>query len=207
MSLRIVFMGTPDIACATLQALATAPDCDVVGVVAQPDKPRGRDLKLQPPPVKELALRLGVPVLQPTRARDRAAFMVPKLAYDSLDEWGFDVSLVYPTIGFLLLKLIEDRDQRQVVVRAFNVMTADMFGPYLDRVIPAAIISLDTPAEALEQLDPLWDELFPAEQARIVRLLVERVEVSPAGADIRLRLDGLASLVRDLRASPVRQAA
>ncbi|MCO6414628.1 recombinase family protein [Siccirubricoccus sp. KC 17139] len=50
----------------------------------------------------------------------------------------------------------------------------------------------------LERLDPLWDELFPAEQARIVRLLVERVEVSPSGADIRLRLEGLASLVRDL---------
>ena len=53
--------------------------------------------------------------------------------------------------------------------------------------------------EALERLDPLWDELFPAEQARIVRLLVERVEISPTGADIRLRLEGLASLMRDLR--------
>ncbi|MCQ4159223.1 recombinase family protein [Roseomonas sp. GC11] len=52
---------------------------------------------------------------------------------------------------------------------------------------------------ALERLDPLWEELFPAEQARIVRLLVERVDVSPAGADIRLRLEGLASLVQDLR--------
>ncbi|GGG46487.1 recombinase family protein [Elioraea sp. Yellowstone] len=51
---------------------------------------------------------------------------------------------------------------------------------------------------ALERLDPLWDELFPAEQTRIVRLLVERVEISPAGADIRLRLEGLASLARDL---------
>ena len=61
--------------------------------------------------------------------------------------------------------------------------------------------------DALEQLDPLWEELFPAELARIVRSLVERVEVSPAGADIRLRLDGLASLVRDLRASPAREAA
>ena len=45
---------------------------------------------------------------------------------------------------------------------------------------------------------PLWDELFPAEQARIVRLLVERVEIGPAGADIRLRVAGLAGLVRDL---------
>ena len=70
MPLRIVFMGTPDIACPTLQALAVAPGCQVVGVVAQPDKPRGRDLKLQPPPVKELAVRLGLPVFQPERARN-----------------------------------------------------------------------------------------------------------------------------------------
>ncbi len=54
--------------------------------------------------------------------------------------------------------------------------------------------------DALHELDPLWDELFPAEQARIVRLLVERVEVGPAGADIRLRVQGLSSLVRDLGA-------
>jgi hypothetical protein len=53
---------------------------------------------------------------------------------------------------------------------------------------------------ALEQLDPLWHEPFPAEQASIVRLLVERVEVGPAGAHIRLRVAGLASLVRDLGA-------
>ena len=52
--------------------------------------------------------------------------------------------------------------------------------------------------EALERLDPLWDELFPAEQARIVQLLVERVDVAPDGIDIRLRVDGLATLVRDL---------
>ena len=54
--------------------------------------------------------------------------------------------------------------------------------------------------EALKRLDPLWEELFPTEQARIVRLLVERVEVGPAGADIRLRVEGLMSLVRDLGA-------
>ena len=54
--------------------------------------------------------------------------------------------------------------------------------------------------DALERLDPLWDELFPAEQARIVRLLVEHVEVGPAGADSRLRMAGLAGLVRDLGA-------
>src|SRR5437660_556965 len=49
--------------------------------------------------------------------------------------------------------------------------------------------------ETLEQLDPLWDELFPAEQARIVQLLVERVDVSASGLEIRLRVGGLANLV------------
>ena len=54
--------------------------------------------------------------------------------------------------------------------------------------------------DALHRLDPMWAELFPAEQARIARALVERVVVGPAGADIRLRVEGLAGLVRDLTA-------
>jgi hypothetical protein len=53
---------------------------------------------------------------------------------------------------------------------------------------------------ALERLDPLWDELFPAEQARIVQLLVKRVDIGTEGADIRLRTQGLTSLVSDLGA-------
>ena len=55
--------------------------------------------------------------------------------------------------------------------------------------------------DALHRLDPLWEELFPAEQARIVQALVERVTVEPAGADIRLRVEGLAGLVQDLRSN------
>jgi len=55
--------------------------------------------------------------------------------------------------------------------------------------------------DALENLDPLWDELFPAEQARIVQLLVERVDVGTDGITIRLRTAGLASIAADLRAS------
>lgn len=57
--------------------------------------------------------------------------------------------------------------------------------------------------EALERLDPLWNELFPAEQARIIRLLVDRVEVGPSGATIRLRIAGLRGLVDDLGATPL----
>jgi site-specific DNA recombinase len=54
--------------------------------------------------------------------------------------------------------------------------------------------------EALERFDPLWDELFPAEQARVVQLLVERIDVAPDGADIRMRTEGLTKLVADLGA-------
>jgi site-specific DNA recombinase len=53
--------------------------------------------------------------------------------------------------------------------------------------------------EALQALDSLWDELFPAEQARIVQLLVERVDVAPDRLIVSLRVDGLRSLVDELR--------
>jgi site-specific DNA recombinase len=53
--------------------------------------------------------------------------------------------------------------------------------------------------EALMRLDPLWDELFPVEQARIVALLVARVDIGTAGLDVRLRVDGLTGLASELR--------
>jgi hypothetical protein len=56
-------------------------------------------------------------------------------------------------------------------------------------------------SEALLQLDPLWDTLFPAEQARIVQLLVERVDVRTHGVEVRLRPNGLAGLVLDVAGS------
>ena len=52
-------------------------------------------------------------------------------------------------------------------------------------------------AENLRRFDELWSELFPAEQARIVQLLVERIEISEAGADITFNVGGLASVVDD----------
>ena len=62
-------------------------------------------------------------------------------------------------------------------------------------------ITEDEAREALTQLDPLWDELFPAEQARIVQLLVERVDVRMNGVEVRLRPNGLAGLVREVAGS------
>ena len=67
--LRLIFMGTAELACASLAALADWPGAEVVAVVTQPDRPKGRDLKLQPSAVKSLALARQIPVLQPARAR------------------------------------------------------------------------------------------------------------------------------------------
>ena len=63
-------MGTPALACASLEALLAVPDFEIVAAVTQPDRPKGRDLKSLPSPVKELALRRGLPVLQPLKARE-----------------------------------------------------------------------------------------------------------------------------------------
>ena len=73
-----------------------------------------------------------------------------------------------------------------------------IIGTWLAARVKMPDLTEDEARDALTQLDPLWEQLFPAEQARIVRLLVERVEIGPAGADIRLRLDGLVGLVADL---------
>lgn len=68
-SLRVIFMGTPDFAVPTLQALIDGPH-KVVGVFCQPDKQKGRGKKVQMPLVKECALAADVPVYQPATLRD-----------------------------------------------------------------------------------------------------------------------------------------
>jgi methionyl-tRNA formyltransferase len=71
-SLRVIFMGTAALSCDSLRALIESPGFQVVAVVTQPDRPKGRELKLQPSPVKALALQANLPVLQPERVRDEA---------------------------------------------------------------------------------------------------------------------------------------
>jgi len=66
--LRVIFMGTPAFAVPTLQMLIDRGE-EVVAVVTQPDRPKGRGQQLQHPPVKELALAHGIPVIQPLKVR------------------------------------------------------------------------------------------------------------------------------------------
>jgi methionyl-tRNA formyltransferase len=69
-ALKIIFMGTAELSCASLEKLSCDGKFSVVAVITQPDKPKGRELQLQPSPVKILAQKLNLPVLQPQRARD-----------------------------------------------------------------------------------------------------------------------------------------
>src|SRR5690554_1262632 len=69
---RVLFMGTPDFAVPSLQMLKDE-GYDVIGVVTQPDRPKGRRRELTPSPVKSAAIGLELPVYQPERLKDERA--------------------------------------------------------------------------------------------------------------------------------------
>jgi predicted TIM-barrel fold metal-dependent hydrolase len=83
---------------------------------------------------------------------DRATAMLPRLMYERLDDLGIDFCVVYPTAG-LSYHRMQDTRLRRAICRAYNVFTADQFRPFADRIIPAAIIPMYTPEEAVEELE------------------------------------------------------
>lgn len=85
---RVVFMGSPQFSRPILQALVDNELFNVVGVVTQPDRPKGRGRKLVSPPVKELAQKLTIPVIQPNRLRKDEG------AKAQLRSWSPDVMVV-----------------------------------------------------------------------------------------------------------------
>ena len=95
--MRIVFMGTPDFAVPTLETLIQS-EHEVVGVVTQPDRPKGRSGKLQFSPVKEAAVEAQIPVFQPERIKDGTFYPV-------LQELNPDVIIVV-AFGQILTKEI-----------------------------------------------------------------------------------------------------
>mgnify|MGYP001562281904 CR=1 FL=1 len=68
--MRVIFMGTPEFAIPSLRALIEGPD-DVVAVITQPDRPKGRRGDVSPPPVKILAQQNNIPVYQPEKVKDK----------------------------------------------------------------------------------------------------------------------------------------
>src|SRR3954464_9145024 len=91
----------------------------------------------------------GVPV----NVRDRAATALPGLFYDSLDDWGIDLAIVFPSVGLTLGRDIADPQLSNVALRAYNTMVSELFAPYLDRMVPVGVLSLAEPTEAIEQME------------------------------------------------------
>lgn len=97
--MRIVFMGTPDFAVPTLRSLLNSSH-QVVGVVTQPDRPKGRGQELAASPVKQLAQQHGIPILQPLKMKD-PAFL------EALAAWKPDL-IVVAAFGRILPKVVLD---------------------------------------------------------------------------------------------------
>ena len=83
---------------------------------------------------------------------DRATAMLPRLLHERLPDLGIDFSVVYPTAG-LSYHRMQDTRLRRAICRAYNVFAADQFRGLEDRVIPAAIIPMYTPEEAIEEIE------------------------------------------------------
>src|SRR5216110_3180081 len=83
---------------------------------------------------------------------DRATAMLPRFLYERLDDLGIDFCVVYPTAGLGYHRMPDTR-LRRAICRAYNVFTADQFRGLEDRIIPAAIIPMYTPEEAIEELE------------------------------------------------------
>jgi len=98
--MRVVFMGTPDFSVPTLQKIIDEKH-EVAAVVTQPDKPKGRGKAVQFTPVKELAVKYGIPVYQPQRIKQNEAF------YEMMKELQPDVCVVV-AFGQILPKEILD---------------------------------------------------------------------------------------------------
>jgi methionyl-tRNA formyltransferase len=95
---RLVFMGSPEFALPTLRLLAES--YPVVGVITQPDRPSGRGKVLTPPPVKQLALELGLPLIQPERLRHPEAMQM-------LSDWQPEL-IVVAAFGQILRQEVLD---------------------------------------------------------------------------------------------------
>jgi predicted TIM-barrel fold metal-dependent hydrolase len=83
---------------------------------------------------------------------DRATTMLPHLLYERMADFGLDFAIVYPTLA-LFFAAMKDKAVRGAAYRAYNLMAADMFRGLEDRLIPTACIPMDTPAEALAELE------------------------------------------------------
>ncbi len=96
----------------------------------------------------------------PGNTLDRATSMIPELMYQRLSDFGIDYAVIYPTLALGAFQGVNrvqgaglSNDLRRCCIRAYNIMAAEMFKPYSDRMTPAAVVPTVTPQEAIEEAE------------------------------------------------------
>jgi methionyl-tRNA formyltransferase len=179
MTLRVVFMGSPDFAIPTLRELAS--HYQVVGVITQPDRPAGRGRVLTPPPVKVLAQQLGIELIQPERLREPEA-------QERLQTWAPDI-IVVTAFGQILRKRVLELPR----LGCINVHASLLPRWRGAAPIQATILHGDSQSGAtIMQMDPgidtgpmLSQESMPIQPHDTAATLGERL--AEAGAQLLLR--------------------
>lgn len=194
--MRIVFMGTPDFAVPCLRRLAEDGH-ELLAVFTQPDKPQGRKMILTPPPVKTLALELGLPVFQPTRLRDgTAAALLRELAPELIVVVAYGrilpkEILEIPPLGCInihgsLLPKFRGAAPIQWTVLA-GEKTAGVTSMYLAEGMDTGdmLLKTETPVDPEETAGELFERLAPmgADCLSQTVCLIERGEASPVPQD------------------------
>jgi methionyl-tRNA formyltransferase len=188
--MNIVFMGSPAFALPSLQALGD--HARVVGVVTQPDRPAGRGRSLAPPPVKLLATRLDIPVIQPARLREPQAMA-------QLRQWQPDV-IVVAAFGQILRPEVLDLPSHGCI----NVHASLLPRWRGAAPIPAAILAGDPETGVtIMQMDPGMDTgailtqgALPIHPQDTTQSLTERLAALGAGLLIETLPGYLAGHIR-----------
>lgn len=186
-SRRAVFLGTPEWAIASLEALA-ASEWELAGVITNPDRPAGRGYKLQPPPVKERAASLGLPTFQPASARG-----------DELERWlreqAPDVAVVV-AYGKILPGSLLDIPPLGFVNVHFSLLPAYRGAAPVQRAVldgaPATGVSIMRLTEGMDEGPVLATEKIALDPARTAGEIGE--ELADRGARLLVRtLDAYAA--------------
>lgn len=208
--MRLVFFGSPEFALPALVAVAAA--YEVVTVVTQPDRPAGRGGKLQPPPVKGLAMQMGLPVLQPGKIRDgvlarQLAALAPDLfvvvaygrilppdllALPRLGPWNVHASLLPRYRGAAPIQWAVIRGETTTGVCVMRMEEGLDTGP-VAAVATEDIADDDTAGSLAERLAPLGARLLVQTLPRIADgtvVLHEQDHTRATSAPILTKADG-----------------
>jgi predicted TIM-barrel fold metal-dependent hydrolase len=125
----------------------------VVDAFKAPHDSFGKSIRMTPEERRDRGIpQEGFWVIPTKNTRDRATAILPRLLYERLDEFGIDFTVLYPSCGLVMVQM-EDDELRRATCRAFNLYLADHFGEFRDRITPAAVIPMYTPAEAIAELE------------------------------------------------------